>query len=62
MLVFDQVSDESFACFCVELIGRIADTGAIRNEFLGIADALVGKLLGGLTVGYQGYIHLQAVE
>ena len=50
MLVFDQVSDESFACLGVELIGGIADTGTIRNELLGIADALVGKFSSGLTV------------
>ena len=62
MLVFDQVPDESLACFCIELVGGIANTGTIGNEFLSVVDTLVGKLLGGLTVGYQGYIHLQAVE
>ena len=50
MLVLDQVPDESFACVGVELIGGIGHTGTIRNELLGIADALVGKLLSGLAI------------
>jgi hypothetical protein len=50
VLVFDQVSDEFFGCVCVELIGGIADTGAIRNEFLCISDAKICKFLCGLTV------------
>jgi hypothetical protein len=45
VLVFDQVSDELFACICVELIGRIADTGAIRNEFLCIRETHISKSL-----------------
>lgn len=55
--MLDQVVDESFTCFSVELVGRIGHTGAIGNEFLCIVDALLGKLFCGLTVGYQGYIH-----
>jgi hypothetical protein len=39
VLVPDQVSDEFFGCVCVELIGGIGHTGAIRNEFLRILDA-----------------------
>jgi hypothetical protein len=44
VLVFDQVSDKFFGGVCVELIGGIADTGAIRNEFLRICEAHIGKL------------------
>ena len=50
VLVFDQVSNKFFACVCVELVGRIADTGAIRNEFLRICEAHACKFLGWLTV------------
>ena len=50
MLVFDKVSDESFACFCVELIAGIADTGAIRDEFLCIMDAQFCKFWSWLAV------------
>jgi hypothetical protein len=45
VLVFDQVLDEFVRCFCVELVGGIADTGAIRNEFLRICDAHICKSL-----------------
>jgi hypothetical protein len=50
VLVFDQVSDKFFGCVCVELIGGIADTGAIRNEFLRIIDAHISKFFCGLAV------------
>jgi len=48
--VSDQVPDEFFASVCVELVGGIADTGAVRNEFLCIANALSCKFLGRLTI------------
>jgi hypothetical protein len=40
VLVFDQVSDEFLGCFCIVLVGGIGHTGAIRNEFLCIFDAV----------------------
>jgi hypothetical protein len=48
--MFDQVPDEFFAGFGVELIAGITDTGTIRNEFLDIIDAQFCKGCGGLSV------------
>jgi hypothetical protein len=63
VLVFDQVLDEPLTCFSVELIGRIGHTGTVRDKFLCVVNALLGKLLGGLAIGYQGYIHnIQGVK
>ena len=58
MLMLNQVSDEFFACFRVELIGWIGHTGTIGNELLCIVDSKLCKFCCGLTVGYQFNIHL----
>jgi hypothetical protein len=50
VLVLDQVFDKSLTCLGVKLIGGIADTGAIRNEFLRIANAHISKFVSGLGV------------
>jgi hypothetical protein len=47
MLVPDEISDEFFACVCVELIAGIADTGAKSHEVLRIRDTVIGKFLSG---------------
>ena len=57
VLVFDQVSDEFFACFSVELIGRIGHTGTIRNEFLCVRDTQISVFQCGLAMGYQANMH-----
>jgi hypothetical protein len=57
VLVFDQVSDEFFACFCIKLIAGIGHTGAIGNEFLRISDTKFFKFSCGLTVAEQANIH-----
>ena len=57
MLVLDQVSDEFLAGVCVELIGRIGHTGAIRDELLGIVDTLLLEFLSRLAKGYKSNIH-----
>ncbi len=57
VLVPDEVSYEPFARVCVELIGGIGHTGAIRDEFLRICDAQICKVWCGLAVGYQANIH-----
>lgn len=57
MLMSNQVANEFRTCFSVELVGGIADTGAVGNELLSIVDALGFKVGGGLAVGYKTNIH-----
>ena len=62
MLVFDQVPDEFFACVCVEWVGGIGHTGAIRDEFLYIVKAQALKFVSWLAVGKEFNIHLRLLR
>jgi len=62
VLVFDQVPDEFFASVCVELVGGIGHTGAIRDEFLCIVKAHALKFVSWLAVGKEFNIHLRPLR
>jgi hypothetical protein len=50
VLVLHKIPDKFLASVCVELVGGIADTGAVRNEFLCIVNALACKFCGRLAI------------
>jgi hypothetical protein len=50
MLMLDQIPDQALTGFCVELIAGIADSCAIRNQFLRIGNAQRSKLWCGLAI------------
>ena len=62
MLVFDQVPDEFFASVCVELVGGIGHTGAIRDEFLCIVKTHALKFVSWLAVGKEFNIHFKLLR